>query len=274
MKGVNILKIVSFFNVKGGVGKTTLGILSAIKLSKENKKILVIDADTQANLTQFLYKVSHSDKTMFEALIDNSTAEDVIIKNAYSKYPNIDLIPSDLSLSVLSEYLTTKTNREKSVWKWFKSNIDVLRHYDYIFVDLSPSYDLIARNFMLISDSIITPLEYQDIASIRGCELFYQKFNDDLKDMEMDNTAKRAVVINSFTTRKLSSGDIFNEYLDSFNDIKKDLLDTKLSETTVIKNAILNKMDLEDYLRKIKKSHRVREEFSSFIDELKERGVL
>ena len=65
------MKICSFFNVKGGVGKTTLTALTAIKLSKEGNKVLIIDADTQANLTQFLYKVSHSDKTMFEALTDN-----------------------------------------------------------------------------------------------------------------------------------------------------------------------------------------------------------
>lgn len=274
MKGVNILKIVSFFNVKGGVGKTTLTILTAINLSKNNNKVLIIDADTQANLTQFLYKVSHNDKTMFEALKDNSKAEEVIIKSPSGRYPNIDLIPSDLSLSVLSEYLTIKTNREKSVWNWFKYNINVLKNYDYIFVDLSPSYDLIARNFMFASDSIITPLEYQDIASIRGCQLFYQKFNQDLFEMEMQNNAKRAVVVNSYTERNLSTGNIFNEYLDTFKDIKRDLLNTKLSETTVIKNAILNKMDLEDYLRKIKRTHKIREDFNNFIKELKERGVL
>ena len=215
------MKIVSFFNVKGGVGKTTLTILTAIKLSKQGNKILIIDADTQANLTQFMYKIVHNKKTMFEALTDNSSAKEVIIHSPMSEYPNMDLIPSDLSLSVLSEFLTTKTNREKAVWRWFKGNIDELKDYDYIFIDLSPSYDLIARNFMLISDSIITPLEYQDIASIRGCELFYQKFNQDLEEMEMTNEAKRAVVINSYTNRKLSSGDIFSEYLDTFNNIKQ-----------------------------------------------------
>lgn len=274
VKGVNILKIVSFFNVKGGVGKTTLTILTAIKLSKQGKKILIVDADTQANLTQFMYKIVHNKKTMFEALTDNSSAEEVIIKSPMGEYPNMDLIPSDLSLSVLSEFLTTKTNREKAVWRWFKGNIESLKEYDYIFIDLSPSYDLIARNFMLISDSIITPLEYQDIASIRGCELFYQKFNQDLEEMEMTNDAKRAVVINSHTSRKLSSGDIFNEYLDSFNDIKRDLLETKISDTTVVKNAILNKMDIDDYLRKLKKSHKIKEEFNGFIDELFRREVL
>lgn len=268
------MKIVSFFNVKGGVGKTTLTVLSAINLSKKGNKVLIIDADTQANLTQFLYKVSHNDKTMFEALTDNSSAKDVIIESPLERYSNIDLIPSDLSLSVLSEFLTTKTNREKSVWRWFKSNIETLKNYDYIFIDLSPSYDLIARNFMIISDSIITPLEYQDIASIRGCELFYQKFNQDLEDMEMSNDSKRAVVINSYTTRKLSTGDLFNEYLNTFNEITRDLVETKISDTTVIKNAILNKLDLEDYCKKIKKSHKVREEFNELIDELIEKEVL
>ena len=159
---------------------------------------------------------------MFDGLADNLSANElVIIKSPNDKYKNIDIIPSSTSLSVLSEYLTTKTNREKSVWRWFKSNIDTLKEYDYIFVDLSPSYDLIARNFMLISDSIITPIAYQDIASIRGCELFYLKYNQDLEDMEMENNAKRAVVINSFTSRKLSTGDIFFEKLNEFDDIKE-----------------------------------------------------
>lgn len=267
------MKICSFFNVKGGVGKTTLTILTAMKLSKEGKKVLLIDADTQANLTQFLYKVVHEDKTLFQMLTENATADEVILKSILDRFENIDLIPSDISLSVLSEYLSTQMGREKAVWRWFKNNIEAVGKYDYIFVDLSPSYDLIARNFMLISDSIITPIEYQDIASIRGCELFYQKFNQDLEDMEMTNEAKRAVVINSYTSRKLSSADVFNDYLDKFDDIKKDLVNTKVSDTTVIKNAIINKLDIEDYCRKIKKSHRVREEFNDLITELIEKGV-
>ena len=268
------MKIVSFFNVKGGVGKTTLTILSAIALSKEGSKVLIIDADTQANLTQFLYKVSHNDKTMFDGLADNISAEDLIIKSPCERYKNIDIIPSDLSLSVLSEYLTTKTNREKSVWRWFKNNVESLKDYDYIFIDLSPSYDLIARNFMLCSDSIITPIAYQDIASIRGCELFYQKFNQDLEEMEMTNESKRAVVINSYTSRKLSTGEIFWEKLNEFDHIKRDLLETKISDTTIVKNAILNKMDIDDYLKKMKKAQKIRDEFNNFIEELLRREVL
>lgn len=269
------MKIVSFFNVKGGVGKTTLTILTAIALSKEGKKVLMIDADTQANLTQFTYKVNHRNKTMFDGLSEGLSARDLIVKSPNKRYPKIDLIPSDLSLSVLGEYLTTKTYREKSVWRWFKSNINTLKHYDYIFIDLSPSYDLVARNFMIISDSIITPIAYLDIASIRGCELFYQKYNQDLEDMEMRNEAKRAILINSYTNRNLSTGKVFFKKLDDFEKIHDDLLNNKLSDTIVIKNAILNKMDIEDYcLKKIRKPHKSREEIKRIVKELKERGIL
>ncbi|MCU9816573.1 ParA family protein [Paraclostridium sp. AKS73] len=268
------MKICSFFNVKGGVGKTTLTILTAMKLSKEGKKVLLIDSDTQANLTQFLYKVVHDDKTLFQMLTENTTAKEVILKSPVEEFKNIDIIPSDISLSVLSEYLSTQMGRERAVWRWFKNNIDDIEKYDYIFVDLSPSYDLIARNFMLISDSIITPIEYQDIASIRGCELFYQKFKQDLEFLDIKSNTKRAVVINSYTTRKLSTGDLFNSYLDKFENIRKDLLQARISETTVVRNAILNKMDLEDYCRKIKKAHKVRSDFNEFIEELKAKEVL
>lgn len=268
------MKIISFFNVKGGVGKTTLTILTSMSLSKEGKRILIIDADTQANLTQFMYKVTHDDRTMFHGLADNLLAEEMVIESPMEKYKNIDIIPSDLSLSVLSEYLTTKVNREKSVWRWFKNNVGFLRKYDYIFIDLSPSYDLIARNFMIVSDSIITPIAYQDIASIRGCELFYQKYNKDLEEMEIQNLAKRAVVINSYTNRNLSTGKIFDKKLDEFKDIKSDLLTSKLSDTTVVKNAILSKLDIEDYCKKVRKNHKVKYEFYDILNELKRKEIL
>lgn len=56
------MKIVSLFNVKGGVGKTTLAYLIALNLSKKDKKVLVLDGDTQANFTQFIYKIVHNKK--------------------------------------------------------------------------------------------------------------------------------------------------------------------------------------------------------------------
>ena len=86
------LKILTFFNIKGGIGKTTLTLLTSYKLAKENKKILLIDADLQANLTQYIYKMNHSDKTMVNAIMGNAAAEELIIKSPNESYINIDLI--------------------------------------------------------------------------------------------------------------------------------------------------------------------------------------
>ena len=263
-------KAIAIFNQKGGVGKTTTNINLAACLAIKGKRVLILDIDPQGNTTSGV-GISKKDLeiTTHEILIeDKYHPEEAILPTGIE---NLDIMPASVQLAGAEVELIELAGREKRL----KRAIDILKpKYDYIFIDLSPSYDLIARNFMLISDSIITPLEYQDIASIRGCELFYQKFNQDLEEMEMTNEAKRAVVINSYTNRKLSSGDIFSEYLDTFNNIKQDLLETKISDTTIVKNAILNKMDIDDYLKKMKKAHKIREEFNNFIEELLRREVL
>ncbi|MGX8128352.1 hypothetical protein ACWTV9_18990 [Clostridioides difficile] len=86
----------------------------------------------------------------------------------------------------------------------------------------------------------------------------------------MTNEAKIAFDINSYTSSiKLSSVDIFNKYSNTVNDLKKDLFDTKISYITIVKSAILNKMDIDDYLRKIKKAHKIKDEFNQFISKKK-----
>ena len=124
------MKILSFFNIKGGIGKTTLTTLVAYKLSSEGKKILIIDADLQANLTQNIYKSNHTDKTMVNA-IEGATAEELIIKAPNPKYPGVDLIPSDIELCILAENMALVEDKNLLVAKWFKRNMNTLREYDY-----------------------------------------------------------------------------------------------------------------------------------------------
>ena len=122
------------------MGKTTLTSLMAYKLASEGKKILLIDADLQANTTQFFYKTNHTDKTMVNAIKEDATAEELIIKAPNEKYPNIDLIPADIELCILGEYMALQSNKNKLIGIWFKRNIDTLKKYDYIFIDLSRVY--------------------------------------------------------------------------------------------------------------------------------------
>lgn len=267
------MKIVSFYNVKGGVGKTSLAILISLELQKRGKRVLIIDADTQANLTQQLYKVFHNDKTIIDGLANNLPVEDLIVKSPIPEYKGVDLIPSDLSLSIVNELLALKTGRETVVGRWMAASQEYLmKNYDVVIVDLSPAYELIVRNFMILSDTVICPLGYEDISSIRGCELFDKKIKQDLDDLGIPETnrPKRVVVMNYHTTRKLASANDFLEVLDHYPDVKRDLLDSKISNSTAITRSVKTKMDVETYCKKVSKKphHRNVLEMQNLVDEL------
>lgn len=268
------MEIISFFNIKGGVGKTTLTILTALHLGQEGKKILIVDADTQANSTQYLYATRHNDPTIFSAITEDLSADEVIITSPNPNYPSVDIIPSDISLFKFNEYLSLQTNREKVLFKWFRKNIDRLQEYDYIFIDLSPSYDITVRNFIIFSDSIITPLRYKDFASIKGCDLFYEKLKSDLEELEVDPEFKRAVVLNYYTTRNLNLGNEFMEELKNYKALYNDLMENAIKDSTAIATAISQNISLSDYCKKYKKNKDILNEFEDFINELKERGIL
>ena len=78
------MKILANFNIKGGVGKSALNLLMGIRLATEGKKVLFIDADSQANLTEYFYKVNHNDKTIADALLNQERAENIILKGIKS----------------------------------------------------------------------------------------------------------------------------------------------------------------------------------------------
>jgi len=90
-----------------------MSIITAYELAKDkNKKILLWDLDLQENLTQYVYKVNHEDKTTID-IIDGLSAEDVIVKCPNPNYSNIDIIPSDIGLAMLDEKISLQPAREK-----------------------------------------------------------------------------------------------------------------------------------------------------------------
>lgn len=269
-------KVISFFNIKGGIGKTSTTLLTAYQLASSNPdlKILLIDADLQANLTQFLYKTSHEDKTLLDVVSDNLSADEVMIKSPNAKYKNIDLIPSDLSLCTLDEHLTTKTSRETFFGRWFAKNKNTFNEYDYIFIDLAPSYTLTSKNFLILADSIIIPVSHGDIASIRGAVLFKQLYKKDLEDIGLDSSTNIHSLLVKHETGNKEVLSIFNSYMDKFNDINKSLLNSTIRKTTVVEKSILHKLSVLDFLKERKQSNKFKLDFSNLIDELKEKEIL
>lgn len=152
-------KIISLANQKGGVGKTTTTINLAASLAVLEQKILVIDADPQANATSgFGFDVKNVQSSIYECIIDETEAEKVILK---TEIDNLDIIPSHIDLVGAEIEMLNLPNREYVL----KNAIEHLKDkYDFILIDCSPSLGLITVNALTASDSVIIPVQCEYFA--------------------------------------------------------------------------------------------------------------
>lgn len=152
-------KIISLANQKGGVGKTTTTINLAASLAVLEQKVLIIDADPQANATSGLgFDVKNVQSSIYECIVNEIEAEKAILK---SDIENLDIIPSHIDLVGAEIEMLNLPNREKVL----KSALDGLKElYDFIFIDCSPSLGLITVNALTASDSVIIPVQCEYFA--------------------------------------------------------------------------------------------------------------
>ncbi len=205
-------KIIAIANQKGGVGKTTTSINLAASLGVLEKKVLLIDADPQANATSGLgLDVETVEIGTYQLLEHSNSAREAILK---TETPNLDVIPAHIDLVAIEIELVDKEEREYMLKKALS---DIVDDYDYIVIDCAPSLGLLTLNALTAAHAVIIPIQ---------CEYFalegLGKLLNTIKSVQKIHNPKldiEGLLLTMYDSRLRLSNQVVEEVQKHFNDM-------------------------------------------------------
>lgn len=147
-------KVISIFNQKGGVGKTTTNVNLCAALALRGKRVLSLDIDPQGNSTSgFGIDKNNLEFTIYNVLIEDYDINKIILK---TEIDNLDLIPANIQLAGAEIELTNTKYRERTL----KEKINLIEgKYDFIIIDCPPSLGLLSLNALTASNTVLIPIQ-------------------------------------------------------------------------------------------------------------------
>ena len=228
-------KIIAVANQKGGVGKTTTTVNLAASLGVLEKKVLLIDADPQANATSGLgIDVESVEIGTYQILEHAASAQEAIVT---TESPNVDIIPAHIDLVAIEIELVDKEDREYML----KKSIDTIKDdYDYVLIDCAPSLGLTTLNALTAADSVIIPIqcEYfalEGLGKLLNTIKSVQKIHNEKLDIE-------GLLLTMFDSRLRLSNQVVEEVKKHFNDMVFDTIiqrNTRLGEAPSYGESII-----------------------------------
>lgn len=225
-------KVITISNHKGGVGKTTSTINIGAGLNKLGKKILLIDLDPQANLSQSL-GVTDQELNIYGALRGEYLPHPIEV------IPGLDIIPSVLDLSGAEVEMSSEAGREYILKEIIEP---LLPGYDYILIDSPPSLGLLTINALTASDEVLIPLQAQYLA-IQGLTKLLEII-DKIQRRLNKELRVGGVFITQYDGRKILNRDV----VDIINTHFKELVfNTKIRDNVALAEAPTQGIDIFRY---------------------------
>lgn len=226
------MKTISIMNHKGGTGKTTSSINIGAGLAKKGLKVLLLDIDSQANLTEGL-GIADPEESVYDSIRENKKLPILNISE------NLDLVPSSIDLLGAEMEIVSKIGREQILNKLLKT---VRPNYDYVIIDCPPSVGLLTVNAMVASDTILLPLQgeyfaYKGVDRLLG---IVQEVRENLNEKLVIG----GVFITQINIQRVLTKTIIEKLTE---DLQDKVFDTKIRINVALAEAQLQGQSIFDY---------------------------